>query len=109
MSKLTLSDVMEKFDETFVGSPPAKPADAGCRTQPAKAGEGDYTQDAQDVEFIQYCIQLGLADLYKREAMYSNGGGWALGRVHGDIARGHRLQELYSRCFEVVMRDCGNE
>lgn len=67
----------------------------------------DYTQDADDVMLIQYCLALGMQDLLKREAMYQNGGGWALGRVHADIARCHKLQDKYGRCFETVMRDCG--
>ena len=39
----------------------------------------DYTQDADDVMLIQYCLALGMQDLLKREAMYSNGGGWCSG------------------------------
>jgi hypothetical protein len=67
--------------------------------------EIDYTQDAEDVMLLQYCLALGMQDLLKREAIYANGGGWALGRVHADIARCHKLQDYYGRCFEVIMRD----
>jgi hypothetical protein len=67
--------------------------------------EIDYTQDAEDVMLIQYCLALGMQDLLKREAVYVNGGGWCLGRIHADIARCHKLQDKYSCCFETVMRD----
>lgn len=70
----------------------------------AKIERPDYVQTADNVMLIQYGLALAMQDLLKREALYANGGGWCLGRVHADIAQCHDLQDKYSRCFETIMK-----
>jgi hypothetical protein len=108
-TEMNVSDVMDKFDEMLIGSPPAKPAAAspgnnrhGHEVTAGEVGarpEIDYTLTAQDVALVALALEHYRKSL---PANSSNPYVWPYA-FSEDVC--NNLREKFLRGFETVIRD----